>query len=958
MKAGNKDLRIVAEYALMMLRTQPEEVQRVATMWRQIADEQTDPGGRAGAILNIASALDHGTTEDRAQAIAMTDRALALLGPKHPQAAAIYLSGAQRLILSGDPIAMRKALEYLHIALAVPKTAGGRDVLIGILQGYSTVAPIGADFSKLPKAQRIFDRLRKSRLRGTEMWPAYVAMIRLFSDRWKMEGHRPSFGKAIQFGAEALAQLDVIAPGRGFQRASLQLAHALLLLERNEHDGSEADFDAAVALLREAATTDQKRGTVLNSLALALMDPTSRAPTQAEFDEAYATLEAGLACSDDDEKVFLKWSMANWHLLAYQRGGAIANLDRAIEAIEIAAEDRANVGNKILFAAAHAYHDRFTATRSPDDIDRAIEFAELGLTSSNEQQPERWRQEVTAANVYQERALHGRSAFDSEDAARAAALFQRAIDRLPRDSIQRESTVGGAIGSLVERWLINPEPRLMDAAAGLARMLPDNANGVRRLIPNVALNLATFHIERGISEEARVEWIALIQEIASRHSGDEAGRIAANNLMHLHVGRDWSAVIDAFAILTGQRSRRLAAAQGTRERSMVLRREQSVAALAGLAYVHLGQADAAVRLIDESQAALLLGDDRRDCESDVLWDTFDAVLYPVHTRYGAYALVATPLGVSGLLLPEIDFPLPALATPSKTETLEAAAALLSSAFPVALPKRLLVVPAGPLGQIPWAAVGYQEQRVLDQASVVVLPTRYLWRGGQPPDLTNVLIVDASTAVPDRPLRHASAEARQLRYWMPQGRDLKHENLSLAAVVDALSESTTAHFASHGISEADEPMASRLLLTEDEALKVSDILGTDCSRLSLVTLSACQTAVHGDDLADEFTNVAAAFVSAGARCAIGSLWNVNDIAASLFSRRFYWLVKQGHEPRDALRQAQLWLRDARNGELLAWLTTLEPDIDDSEQRLRDGLARSVNQIGFADMRYWGAFVCYG
>lgn len=941
--------------ALAEIANRPGVARRVAAMWRQLADEQRNPVRRAEAILNVAAALEHGTEDDLEQAMAMSERALAVLGPKHPEAAAAHLAAAQRLVKAGTQVTRRRALDHLHTALAVPMTAGGRDVLISMLVRYAAVAPDFADFSRLAKARHIFDRLRKSNLRKHEVWSAYAAMVTLHEARWKAEGHRPSLGRAIQLSAEGLAHHRQSAPDDLAASAGLLQQRAILLLDRHGHGGGRLDLDAALAALREAAETSPDRATMLNSLAIALIDHGGDAAS----DEAYAALQEGLALGDDDATIaHLNWTMANWHLLNYRRGGPVSHLDRAVEAIESAADHRHLIGDEVLFAVAHAYHDRHRATRAQDDIDRAIDVAELGLSSTDARNANRWSQEVTTANAYQERALNGRFAFDAADAERAGELYRSALGRLPRDSAQRDALAGSAMGALIERYTMDSDPRLIEAAASLALILPERPEAAGNLDALTAVNLAIFYLAYGSSRENDAGWLSLLHETAREHAGDEIGWLAASNLMHHNVGRDWSAIIEAFEVLESQRAQRLAAAQGTRERAMALRREQSVAALAGLALVNLGQLDAAVRLIDKSQAALLLGQRAGALDTDHLRSAFDAVLYPVSTRYGAYVLVATASGVTGRTVPDIKFKLPDQPSPPSPATLSAAATMVSAAFPERLPPRLLVIPAGRLGGIPWSAVAHGSRKVVDDSIVAVLPTPQLLGNGAAPESSSVLIVDAADAVPGSPLRHAAAETSQLRAWMPHGRDLAGAGLSRGIVLEALPTSTIAHFACHGIMETEEPTASRLILTADEALRISDILEADCSKLSLVVLSACRSAVHGHDMADEFTSLAVAFLAAGARTVIGTLWDVNDAAASLFSRRLFACFRNGTAPRDAVRLAQAWLRRSSNGEIADWLATLGPPDTKAERRLREDLAASRAIVGFRDVRHWGPFVCYG
>lgn len=941
--------------ALRDLPMQPQNADRVAAVWRQIAHEQHDPLRRAEAILNLATALEYGSNDDLQQAIAMSEGALAVLGPEYPEAAAALFGAAQRLVKEGTLNARRRALDHLHSALAVPKKAGGRKVVISILECYASLALDIGDFSRLSKATRIFEGLRKYPLKNQEVSAAYLSIISLYEARWKMEGHRPSLGRAIKLSTEALARYKDGASDAPSDRAALLQKRAILLLARHEHTCVKSDFDAAATLMYEAAEISPQRGEMLNSLAIALM---GRGDDDA-FVEARSVLEDGLALTSDRSTVaYLAWTMANWHLRAHKQGGPASHLDLAIESIERAAASKDLVGSEVLFTVAHAYYDRYRLTRAEADIDRSIEAAELGLSLTHEKNSSRWSQEVTTANSYIERSLYGRFGFDAADANRASTLYQRAIGRIPKNSVHREVLASTAMGALIERYAEAPDARLLDAALSYARILPERPDAAMRLDDQAAANLAIFHLEHGSSQENSEAWLSLLLKIAQENAGNEIGWIAASNLMHRNMGSNWAAVLEVYEILKAQRTSRLAAAQSVRERAMVLRREQSVAGLAGLALLHLGRPDAAARLIDDSQAALLL--DQCDCAIDKehVWNVFGAVLYPVWTRYGAYTLVATSSGVTGVLVSNAEFQFSDRPAPPDAADLKAAAVMLSAAFPEKLPPRLLVVPSGYLSGIPWAAVTYGSGKLVDVSTITVLPTLKMLAEKEALDHAAVLIVDAADALPGSLLRHAAAESCQIRAWMRRGRDLRGAGLTRDVLLDALPTSTVAHFACHSIVDNDDPLNSRMILSGDESLSVSDILGVNCSGLSLVVLSACQSAVHGHELADEFASVGVAFLSAGARTVVGTLWNVNDATASLFSRRLFEAIKGGAAPSKAVQLAQKWLRDTTNGEIADWLAQLGPATGDAERGLRRSLENSADIIGFGDIRHWGAFVCYG
>ncbi|MGB9872576.1 MAG: CHAT domain-containing protein, partial [Anaerolineae bacterium] len=91
---------------------------------------------------------------------------------------------------------------------------------------------------------------------------------------------------------------------------------------------------------------------------------------------------------------------------------------------------------------------------------------------------------------------------------------------------------------------------------------------------------------------------------------------------------------------------------------------------------------------------------------------------------------------------------------------------------------------------------------------------------------------------------------------------------------------------------------------------------------LAVLSACQTAITDfRDLPEEAVGLPAGLLQAGAPAVVGTLWPVADASTALLMTRFYEvLLQEGEPPAQALRRAQLWLRDLTNADLEAYLTT--------------------------------------
>jgi CHAT domain-containing protein len=77
---------------------------------------------------------------------------------------------------------------------------------------------------------------------------------------------------------------------------------------------------------------------------------------------------------------------------------------------------------------------------------------------------------------------------------------------------------------------------------------------------------------------------------------------------------------------------------------------------------------------------------------------------------------------------------------------------------------------------------------------------------------------------------------------------------------------------------------------------------------LVTLSACETGMILPKGVDEHFGISSGLMNAGAATVISSLWSVSDVSTSLLMRKMYELINKGRGKAEALREAQLWLKD--------------------------------------------------
>ncbi len=129
-----------------------------------------------------------------------------------------------------------------------------------------------------------------------------------------------------------------------------------------------------------------------------------------------------------------------------------------------------------------------------------------------------------------------------------------------------------------------------------------------------------------------------------------------------------------------------------------------------------------------------------------------------------------------------------------------------------------------------------------------------------------------------------------------------------------------HFSGHGVYDASIPAQSCLFLSEGDRFNLIDIVQQDLSQFDLVTLAACETAITGSEsLTDEYVGLVSAFLSAGVRTVLSTLWRVESEASMVLIVEFYRNLRQGMTPALALKQAQYFLSEANRQTLHTWFT---------------------------------------
>jgi CHAT domain-containing protein len=130
----------------------------------------------------------------------------------------------------------------------------------------------------------------------------------------------------------------------------------------------------------------------------------------------------------------------------------------------------------------------------------------------------------------------------------------------------------------------------------------------------------------------------------------------------------------------------------------------------------------------------------------------------------------------------------------------------------------------------------------------------------------------------------------------------------AAFLAGTAQADWIHFAGHAEMDERNPLLSRLALApgrdgDPGVLSIRDIYSLRLDRTRLVVLAACRTGDLYVPGGEGMTSFARAFLAAGARSVVGTLWNVDDHISSRLLETFHQNLLAGQDPASALRTAQ-------------------------------------------------------
>jgi CHAT domain-containing protein len=236
-----------------------------------------------------------------------------------------------------------------------------------------------------------------------------------------------------------------------------------------------------------------------------------------------------------------------------------------------------------------------------------------------------------------------------------------------------------------------------------------------------------------------------------------------------------------------------------------------------------------------------------------------------------------------------------------------------------------IEPHGPLWLLPFAALqttngtwlAEQWPLLYSPAAEVLDDIRRKPDYGTPADLRALIVGNPlMPSIPEYaghkleldPLPGAEQEAKAITDLFPAERVqlLRGSEATRTTIESVLVEYGILHLATHGLANADDPLASFIALAksdqDDGLLTARRVLSRDIPA-DLVALSACQTGL-GKISGDGMIGLSRAFLIAGARAVLVSQWSVSDEATVALMTAFYRHYINLDDKALALQQAML------------------------------------------------------
>jgi CHAT domain-containing protein len=252
---------------------------------------------------------------------------------------------------------------------------------------------------------------------------------------------------------------------------------------------------------------------------------------------------------------------------------------------------------------------------------------------------------------------------------------------------------------------------------------------------------------------------------------------------------------------------------------------------------------------------------------------------------------------------------------------QAAAARMSEtlfgSIPVSIAEfeTLVVVPDALLDRVPFAAlVNPATKRLLiERTAIVIAPSASVYVSlsamKETGRATALVVADSEQDLLPR-LPAARAEAFEIAS-LYRSESLTGDAARADTFLARMEAVDVLHVGEHTVIDPADPMESRILMTSG-AVRVQDLVRKQVRQGLIAVLAGCRTAKRTGD--SDINSLALAFIAAGSRATVATLWDVEDVPTRRFSVRLHKLLRSGIPVSQAVRLVQLEMLRSSNASL--------------------------------------------
>ena len=226
-------------------------------------------------------------------------------------------------------------------------------------------------------------------------------------------------------------------------------------------------------------------------------------------------------------------------------------------------------------------------------------------------------------------------------------------------------------------------------------------------------------------------------------------------------------------------------------------------------------------------------------------------------------------------------------------------------------ERLIVVPHGPLHYLPFQALRVNGAYLIESHRIALVPSmsiaaQLIARRSHVP--AKVVAFGNPKIEPKYDLPGASREVGEIVQVFKGATSYMGAAATKTEFEQVAPDARVLHVAAHAEADLVDPLHSRILLANENQrqsfLEAGEVLSLDLSKVAIVTLSACESALGRIASGDEVLGFPRSFLSAGADSMIASLWPVADDATALLMSTVYARLSQGDDLQTAMQAGQL------------------------------------------------------